>query len=205
MKYLSLFLLLCVVSCKLIDTNNCYREYLFEIPFTTSPTQDTLHIGDTLWINSYFSNRLVDLNTNDTLLVDNIDFNTDWGIARIDMPHYKHADDYFQYVPSEGDISNNFFGLALHYDYYDNYYHFKLGIIPDSVGNYRMHFITLTIDNEINLDNDCDDEFFFVHYKMNELTGNNYHLLEQSPDTSISTSSYEEFIIYGGYAFVVTE
>ncbi|HNI45182.1 MAG TPA: hypothetical protein PKH93_06745 [Chitinophagales bacterium] len=203
MKYLSLFLLLCVVSCKLIDIDPCYREYHFKIPFTLQPNNDTIHIGDTLWLSTQFSKTLLDMNTNDSIVTNDIDFQSGLIIAKIDTENYQYATQTFTIVEKQGGFINTFLGIKLHYLFFNDHYHISIGLVPTVVGTYYLAISTPFALDEVEITNDCED-YLHITYAINELIDNHFQLLQNSPDTLVSSSTLEGFN-NGGYAFVVTE
>jgi hypothetical protein len=40
------------------STGNGVLGFLFEIPYTVNPSKDTFKVGDTIWIESTFSNQM---------------------------------------------------------------------------------------------------------------------------------------------------
>ena len=133
---LAILLALCTTACNLIE-EPCFRRYEFKLPFTTSQ-QDTIHIGDTLWVSADFSPNLVDQKTGETILAANVDFHTGLTPTRIDLTQAQYAEQYFDYVAVLGDLVPEIIGFGVRYQYTDNY-RFLAAVIPNTTGAYAFH------------------------------------------------------------------
>ena len=59
--------------------------YEFVIPVNVSPMADTLHVGDTLFISSVFSEYVYDRNNDRSFLIENIEFDPRCAFNRVDI------------------------------------------------------------------------------------------------------------------------
>lgn len=77
MKIKDLILALAAVffmSCGRDKPTSCLIGYEFEVPFTITPTTDTISTGDTLWLSTDFTNYLKDHVSGSSYTVNDFDF-----------------------------------------------------------------------------------------------------------------------------------
>ena len=146
MQKLTYILIICLfaMSCEPFFEKPCRQDFLFEIPVSVYPNSDTLHIGDTLWIEMSFSDELVDLNTEQTYQLENFQFYTETHIGRIDSTVLINAVSLFEHHSEIGQITYMDFGGGafggINYDYQNNTYRLKAGLICLKKGTYSFDF-----------------------------------------------------------------
>lgn len=71
----------CCLSCDPFNKNRCKDAvgntvlgYTFEIPYTITPAKDTIKVGDTIWLESSFSNQMYNAENGKTYTVNNFEF-----------------------------------------------------------------------------------------------------------------------------------
>lgn len=86
-----IFSILILAGCAIACTTKCGKNdltilrinYRFRHPINITPTNDTVSVGDTLWLSCNFSDSLYDYNSNKNLYVPNYDFKSYMRIAKI--------------------------------------------------------------------------------------------------------------------------
>ncbi len=92
--------------------------------------------------------------------------------------------------------------MVIH-DNYESEKRFRSAFVPNTKGLFVFLFSNLNSDLEnISLNNiDCQTNLS-INYNMNNITDNNFHLLEASPN---DIGTHEGFTLEGGYAFWVMD
>lgn len=194
-------------SCRL-STNHCYKEYAFEINFTSSPQKDTFRMGDTIWIESSILPILTNQIDNTTANTSNLEYLFFGGIIRYNEPKPAFSEADFVYINQLGSVSIQNIGsyttLNLTYQSDQNSLKkLKVGCLPKKPGLYVIAFYYLTEDYYFVdglIDPECAERIAFT-YNMNNDGDNNYHLLEGYP----MIATLEGFKQGGSYAFWVLE
>ncbi len=104
MRYLLLIIssiLLLLYSCK--APNYCQKSYNFNIPIKIN-IQDTLHIGDTIWISLDMPNQVLDRTTGEYIDWTNFELFFSTGFSRIDTPSITSGDTDFDLVQDIGKV-----------------------------------------------------------------------------------------------------
>ena len=201
-----------------VFNDNCVKNHTFQIPFTTYPLEDTLSIGDTLWIRANFSHEFNDLNSGELYVLENFTYFTEFNIAQIDTTVLIEAAPKFGYVIKEGNfttipLTGGFFVGLIEYKYQNDAYISELGLIPLYKGVYGFSFsspVLEDLDNgiSVSISDDCESENVNIVYITNEGEHNNYYLLQNSPIPEIpeiESVDFEKYKESGVYAFVVKE
>ena len=208
MKYLSyiiFFALLNVVPTCNCNKSNCDTTYRFEIPVSFTPTQDSIHIGDTITIKMSFSDRMEDLYSGNTYQLKDFPFNTDFGFVRIDtVPTFLGNRDFTNHLADgetiqvekgvlhKFDLAGGEQGILIKYDYTNNNYDFEVNLIPTRKGLYSFGLTSRFLD-EINysIKPDCSKENFEIIYSTNNHQNDNLELFQLSPDPDARAFSIE--------------
>ncbi len=203
----SLAILLCLSSCWLIfDNKDCPAEYRFTIPFEVVPMEDTISVGDTLWVSSFFEDVLTEKASGDTHLFDKNNFYSEFVLFQMDTMPIQQAEG-FSYlttigrrdiVPLHGGIYTNLITPV----YENGEYKFKIALIPSQKGLYYLTFTSvLSPDTKYGLP--CTYTPVYLDYDTNNGADNHFYLIESSMDTTVKKTTLDEFNRYGCYCFVV--
>lgn len=184
------------------------RNYHFSIPFTLTPTLDTFRIGDTIYLQSYIPEILVDQLTGEGILVADYDFNIKSTINRMDTTGTPDAENHFLIINNKGSFDiNNLSSVTLvdiHYEQDGTHQELLVSLIPQKRGLYQIVFYNLTADvTKVNLTNSDCFENLAISYAMNgNADDNNYYLLKSSPGPIATEESFKHD---GGFVFEVIE
>ena len=141
---ISALLVSCGKKCK--DINSSHE---FALPVSIGPMADTIHIGDTLWVSSVFSEYVYDRNNDKSFLFSNDeDFSTDFifdivdrspkeGQANVNSIIYDKDKYDMTFIP----ISNGSVFVNTNYYKENGLYHLKFGFIAKKVG---LHLFGMT-------------------------------------------------------------
>ena len=205
-------LLLYIGGCGL--GSHCDREYLFELPFSVYPINDTLQIGDTLWIEAHFDHGMPDVNSNDVVVLEDISFYSEFNIAKLDSLEIMEGATFFIYHVVEGSYNSiNFSGGGIagqiEYDYNGNAYDFEMGLEIQKEGLFCFSITSVLLNGEHvpspDIDGDCENERVKTTHLINNGDSVKYHLRQYSPIESVRATTEEEFVNYGMYCFVAVE
>ena len=194
--------------------DRCNREYLFELPFSVYPINDTLQIGDTLWIEAHFDHGMPDVNSNDVVVLEDFSFYSELDISKVDSSEIEEGAYSFNYHIMEGNYSNIPFSGGwtvgtIQYDYAGGVYNFGLGMETLEKGLFCFSMNSILLNGEHipspDIDKACDSESIKIAYVINNGDSVNYHLTQYSPIESINSLTEEEFSKGGAYCFVVVE
>ena len=213
-KTLAISIILLLQAC-IFSKDKCdYIPYLFEVTVEISPIVDTVFVGDTLWLSAQFSDLVYEKNTAEFYKLENFDFHTHFGLARIDTEAWQDANTKFAFLLEKGELNyipltSNLSKIIIGYEYENNEYSFRIGTIPLEKGTYYMSYSSSWVDFEdnpsLNFVPNCDREYVEgINYAVNT-EENNYYLIETSPDTLVRAFTFADFNISSAYAFVVTE
>lgn len=201
-------------------SNTCYNYYSFEFPMTISPSQDTFHIGDTIWCEMNLPNEILDKNSGEyidftdyelfyTLSMDRVDTNTLLHTPILDFDLYAET----------GRIDQDVNTFVYTYTYFKtiNEKTFKIGLIPKQKGTFCLgyslasYFSRIEADDTKRLeitDTKCREEMT-TESGIRINNGNiNYYLIDGvcqwTPDSlQICYGSYDKMAAKGAFAFVV--
>ena len=194
-----------------------YAGYELIIPVRLYPAKDTFRVGDTIYIESVFSDSVYDRSTGRKFLIEDMN----WIIGSIIFPIHldtKMATGYRNFqviVPEEYDFEPVIFSTGTiryegTYNYDGSIYSLKFQLIPRDTGIYYFifsiddHFFT-----KIEFKEKCSSAIVYVYATMNEGSDNNIHLFKESPNEFFRVQMFnrpeEGFYKAGGYCFVVVE
>ena len=213
-KLAFLFSLFLLFGC---PEKDCFRDYLFEIPFSVTIT-DTLHIGDTISVSSVIPTRLEDQRNGGSVDVGPFNFLTEMIAVRFDSIYQEDVLPRFSIVEKEGEVEIlTFHGSIsgrLLYTNAENSQHFSASLIPHVPGRYYIGFFSFYhegnnisedfFNREVSFsDNDCSERLY-ITYQTVASPGNNFHLMAENQENLPRSLSEEDFQSIGGFAFIVT-
>jgi len=202
--------LLLIVSCK---DKNCPNNLKYQIPYTAAPIQDTFELGDTIWMEVDFHEKLTDLNGGVENTFHNFDFKLEVQCDRFDIdPPQGRAVSFMDIFPIVGQVvprglpSSEVSYLEVLPIYQDNYYRFKGAVVLKQQGTF-VYTLTPYTDEMIEpfkITGNCDNIPLYITSKVNDgdPTANNYYLLKSSPVDVYRNMTIERFG-QSGFCFVV--
>jgi hypothetical protein len=200
---------LCFFSCGKLT---CSRYLKFEIPLTINPQKDTFNIGDTITIESSFSDRMIDLKTNETIEVKNFDFYTVMQLGQIDTEPIRFANidfnvdtlkgglRYYSFVISDTtQVGGQGGGYEAFFHYEKNTYVLNYRLYPKKKGTFYVAFYSKIPSSyyEADLIKNCHSSLT-VDYISNNKQNNNYEFFATSPEPTIKNMTQQQYY-RGGY------
>jgi hypothetical protein len=187
-------------------------EYKFEIPITLTPAKDSFSIGDTIWIETQFSDYMLDQNSNMMYKLEDFNFFREIDFVQMDISPFLDADTFFDIVIDKGEanllmINNSLSLIEIIDSYQNNLYEFRLGFIPKEVGLFAFIVSSspnLGFEGKIDL-NSCVNERVEYIYNTNSGADNNFEYISLSADPWLKTTTKEIFDSSGQYCFYVVE
>ena len=211
--YISIFLLFVNMDC---HKSKCVQEYVFDLPYTHSLVNDTISIGDTIWITADFGPQLTDNKTGEVCSFNNIDFQSSLIFGEISGSKMRFLNEKFTLINIIGSATLSFFsndtnytlGKGGSYDIkYEGTVNYKLilGFIPKERGLYTAMYSSSKLDRRIEkIETKCDGNIYIQGAMNNkDTTVNNFHLTSYSNDNFFKTISVSEFQKDGMFCFVV--
>ncbi len=133
-----------------------FERIRFELPFTIIPFDSIVRIGDTLWITAHIPDSIRDWNTGNRYRLIDFDFDLSLVVRKL-IDKYKPVGDQpgatsvFDFIIEDGTLylfeTFNDFKMA----YRDDYYSFRVGIIPKATGVYCFNFLSPPANTTFNL------------------------------------------------------
>jgi hypothetical protein len=204
MKYTILFLFTfgacCIVACK----PTCEVFYIFEVPNHIYSIHDTLSIGDTLWVESNFSDNLYDKQSGNRFVITPDKLKVDVLLRKMDTTGTFNVLSFFNIYNVVGGIRKGNSILSTEYKYESHTYSIKTAIIPMKKGLFSVYFNSQYDESgfPLNFEDKCDNEKGFLNFKTNTGSGNNYNLVKNNPQGG--DNLIEEYYHKSGrYTFVV--
>lgn len=217
MKYLLTFSIISMLM------NSCVKKecmiaggyYQFEIPVSLTPAKDTFHIGDTISIESNFSDLVYERMTDKKYKLENFNFYPETSIYRLDTNVI--VDDFSGFevvVPSHYDYSfydysSGVRALTGKYNYVDGFYDLAYKLIPQKTGLYFFrHFSFISLGENQEFEGKCSEVADDVFVLLNQGDDNNVdYLLEGADDFygNFWRKKEDKFFKAGGYCFYVVE
>lgn len=214
-KHLFFLLSLTILSCDQKEPFAQPVEFIFKIPMTLAPIQSSYLIGDTLWLNANFSNKIAELNSGNDYYINptNFSFNTFIGLKKLTY-HDKYfsnqpgAINSFEIVNKTGElkISGPTFGDAS-YKYQNDKHQLSIGIIARDTGVFSISLLDGWIVKKnkpdlsyIDLPNSITGEpqialFKRIFYYINN-GHNNFNLLESNSQLTLFSNPSPDNINY---------
>lgn len=196
------------------DSDEYGNELILVVPVETI-VQDTMHIGDTIWIKSNFSN-IVEVQGHDRgILLEHFDFFTEFGIGRI-IDSMFVSYNLINSITIEGSISRLELATVVVYPitYHesDTGYSFHFGIVLDRIGVHAFQFASYNLSYEdydhpaTYLCNNTKREKIDVQYQNDLSNPDNYiwlYPMLSEKYLAPRNNNYENYHFYGTYGFVV--
>ncbi len=144
---LTLLLLTVVTTFEACDPSNlfkCVNRYSPLLPFTITPTRDTIKVGDTLWIEANFSDTVVDWESKQKMKYENFDFRLFLTIFELNDTTTTNqgqpiATNKFSIGSKYGTIAKRSKFCPIELKYADKKYGLKGYVIPNDSGLYLAH------------------------------------------------------------------
>jgi hypothetical protein len=190
-------LLLYLIAATAIKCEEKDPEFIimsFTLPFSVSPSSPNFILGDTLWIEASFSEKLEEFNSKSLYDLRNFDFQSKIGVFKLGNPNLDISSqpsgtDYFNFFPVIGklqSIGETFSPFTL--EYRDKYYYFKLGLVPKQKGVYAISFLSpgeLDLRPGLNLGKTSDGrdiipDYEWLLFTINEDGQTNYELFKKN-------------------------
>ncbi len=207
----------------IIPNTSCVKEicrsvqgtFEFEVPVILSPAKETYRVGDTITIQSTFSDLVYERKTNTRYKLENFKFFPGTEIVKIDLPEgERFLADYFEIITdSLSSYGITFFsggesGILGEYFYQQNTYHLGFKLVAKMPGLYYMEQgIDPMIGGNQNFEGKCSNVDNDGVVSLNEGAQNNIEMLLSSPDPHFNTWILEDpesrFHRFGGYCFRV--
>jgi hypothetical protein len=157
-----------------------YVTVMLEIPFSITPPQASIHLGDTLWIESIFPDTLHDFLSKKYFKVPNYDFFTRIQLIKLisnslfetQQPAAAGAFDYYYHTGNITEFSS--LGGKLNFTYDGESYAIKFGLIPKYIGIYTLIMFfkekgtIVPIVDQFN----SNQNRVYIMYRMNYLLNN---------------------------------
>lgn len=130
------------------DKDPVYVFLIFEIPITIHPPNETINLGDTLWLEGDFPDTLRDIRSGIFYKLEDFDFKSKICINRLQnnelyLSEQQPAFGAFNYVGGTSQTSSVCGNLI--FSYVNNYYAYKVGLTPITTGVFNI-FINRPID-----------------------------------------------------------
>ena len=201
------------------DCMDLYGKTLrLEVPMTLYPLKDTFRFGDTLWIETNFSNNVLDRRSGQTILLDSFTFFTKGALSEISDTSEQFFGPELEFIKEKGEVDvlplNVGIALPIQYAYNGDNYSFKAGIVlPDSTGLYWISFssnreIIERYDHPalVTCDNNRRNDVLIL-YKNEASTQENYEqvFLNTKVDYLQELISYERYQDAGAFSFYLKQ
>ena len=208
----------------------CRKEYAFDLPYTHYLLNDTISIGDTIWITADFGPQLTDNKTGEVCTFKNIDFQSSMIFGEISGTKPRFLNEKFTLINDIGSATLNFFSNDTNYtlgnasSYNIKYegildYKLKLGFIPKEKGLYSANYSSPVLDRGLYtvsygfprldrrmnvIETECNgDIYIFGAMNNKDTAANNFYLTSYSNNNFYKTISISEFQNDGMFCFVV--
>jgi len=202
----------------IIGCNNCDDPYgqsmELEVSIDSSPSADTLRLGDTLWVSAEIDKNVEVRDANQTIYLEDFNFFTEMNLSEIstDVERYDLSFDIVEQI-GEVEVLNLTTAITypIIYEESANAYKLRFGIVFHEVGFYYLGFFSSSnlLESYSHPALLCNGEHrsnVDIQYSNSSSSEDNYRdlLLSTSIDY-ILNSSYEEFEIIGMHSFVVID
>lgn len=194
-----------VTECK----DGLTTTHSYDLPVTVSPLKDFYSIGDTIWIEQLFSDKILNNNYGEYFSIENFNFKTYYSITDLNTPASSTTyvnPNIITYIGStdlNSVISESYQSINVQYDYSENVYRYKAAFIPDKAGLYALGYGTHLLEDEVDITK-CRTEYIYLTYNTNNRTAdNNYEFLKNAKDEHYASLPKKKFDDYGGFCFYV--
>lgn len=156
MKYWFFVVTIVLITVSNCSRSDCYREYSFDFPVNIYPVNDTINIGDTLWIEINIANTIEDKETGEIVDISDLDLHFVMFNSRYDNLYINNSIEDFDIYLTKGvfQVSPTRSFVAFENT---NDKNFKMAIVPKTTGG-QMLSITLPADvlnGRLNLNDEC--------------------------------------------------
>jgi hypothetical protein len=200
----------CISEKKCKDTTgNGVLGFTFEIPYSLTPAKDTFKVGDTLWIESTFSNQMYNQDNDKTYSVIDFNFKLFCNILDLKTNPVLPLQSYKILNPDgslDNSSANNGGDIIMNYVTSNGNYFWKRGIVLSQQGLFAyglstdLGFKKLQSQSPPQRITECDDEY--IQLSIKRMNGNsNHYLLQDAADPNVKQWSAEQF--KGSFAFYV--
>ncbi len=220
-----LWLMLFQEPCSCSKTTTCFKEYQFTFPVSIQPTQDTLNIGDTIWVGMEIPAEIInEVDSEMVFFINPVNFDFKFSLSRIDtvlIDYYgdsirPSAINNFSIINVEGETDVIVPSSNPSISYLDVtpvtigeiVQRIKFGLIPGQIGVYKIGFFNLSrsFENIESFEGDeCESIVRDINFNLNNsLDNNNYDLfLYYTPSGSKWWYDFDVHLDEGKYVFVV--
>lgn len=208
-------------SCEKQQHGQCDFEgnYEFQLPVVIEPSLDTFKIGDTISVESVFSNSVFDKTTNESYKLRNFRFLPVTYVRRMDKQKIEeNLSEYFEVIV-DSIYDYKFFyysdgGSSLVGEYRNGAesYSLKFKLIPKATG---LYFFSTgsdinagTVSTEQDFEKKCRNKSIDAYFNLKNSTDGNVDFLLNSPDPEAKIlwdRADEKFHQFAGYCFYVVE
>ena len=130
-------------SCAKCEPDKYGENLVLIVPMTTTPAEDSLSLGDTLWIDVHIDKEVSIVNSDKTIRLDSFNFFTELFISEIsgtEEDYYTPIDTFvvkgkLHYLPLPTALA-----YPVIYEENPDYYVFNVGIVPKERGLYWIGF-----------------------------------------------------------------
>lgn len=211
-KLAILTILLYLCSCGKKCEEGGVTNHLFDLPFSIAPVQQYYNVGDTIVIESTFSDNIPNPHYGKPFKVEDFDFKTNMRLVNLQsetMPAISYKSPNIITL-SGNTIYNNiltvdYLDINIQHSYTSGTYQYRSLFIVDKPGKY-IFFITSDHNGsnrtDVNL-TECISETIEIKFNTNDRQDNNYSMLSNATDPHYAEWTREEFDNAGGYCFEV--
>lgn len=217
-RYVVIIGSLVVFSCKKNKECGFDGPYEFQLPVSFTPAVDTLHIGDTIFIESRFSNMVFERKTQKSYKLEAFSFYPQSDVRKVDRNPAEPGLEYFEFIIDTsynyevfqyGDGTSDIIGQ---YKYEKNKYELEYQLVCRVSGLYYFNHNTFLVNGpgeEQDFPGKCKGKLVHSYSTTNNAENNNMDLLRNSPDLLYNQKIFEKpqerFHDNGGYVFYVVE
>jgi hypothetical protein len=205
------------LSCDLLNTNRCkdaignnVMGYTFDIPYTITPIKDTFRVGDTIWLESTFSNQMYNTRNGKTYTVNNFDFKMYGYFLDLRTDPCVGTNEYIM-VNELGQLyttDRNGGDFYFNYKMEDGHYRWKAGFIMKKSGFFAfgpgtdIALTSLNLQSPSQTISNCRPEYVKLNIKRINGSANSY-LLHDAADPYIKEPGDFEIFETNCFAFYV--
>lgn len=195
------FLYITVITAFLFNScNRCdgLKGFRFAIPTSIYPAKDTFAVGDTIWIEQHFADKLPSIDNGKLYSIHNYDLKVDYSI--IDLTTASPSTSYTS--PFITTYHGNTIGKNIEYEFNNGFYHYKASPVLNKPGLYFISFGS-GANGERFGSSGCI-KAITLQFNTNNRGDNNYEFMKNGVDTvHYANMSKEEFDQWGSYCFYV--
>jgi hypothetical protein len=200
-------------SCGKCEEDQYGENLVLIVPMTTNPSEDSLSLGDTLWIDVHIDKEVSIVNSDKTIRLDSFNFFTELFISEIsgtEEDYYTPIDTFvvkgkLHYLPLPTALVYPVF-----YEENSDHYAFKAGIVPKKKGLYWIGFSSHILVLEeydhpamyLCEGNRRDD--VRIHYSNSSTNQENFEsIFKRNKVSYLQDEEYDEYANVGSVALVV--